>query len=307
LSRKPNIDPNIYQVDLVAGLFGAFMMVWISGAQNSEFPGEAVTPPTYAVLKLQVVATPSGAFGGRYSATDMLAADQQCLSGKTLQQMGAKLPTLDCPEGTAEHLSLGNVAIFAFYRVATCQGSSAGAVIHPYSFGYSLQYGLNVPKAWKLRGYALTPDSHQGTLPGLETGWDIKTKKPDTNKALSSSITEENTSRAAAGQQILICDPKSQPWSQVAVYFIPEDFDIWRKPDLEMDLDPEPSSLNVFGNVGPGTALKQFILDDWLKIKVNWPQRTMDAELCAYRDDKKLCFTSHGTPLPSSKLKLARV
>lgn len=288
MSRKPNIDPGIYQVDLVAGLFGAFMMVWISGAQNSEFPSEGIEPPTYAVLTVQVSMAQANGYGGDFPGSPMAISSQPCLDNRTLQNMGVlSLAALECPTMPYDPYISRDVANFTYGKFDSCRGRPDDPKpTASYKYGRTVQFDLAVPAELRPRGYGLVQGAHVGTLPTFETGWD---GLPD----LLSSIISTNAKRLKEGREILLCKPEQLARFEASIYQVADAFNIWQRPSIEVTLNGTPTGLSVYGGDAPDPKLKRYLIDGW-KPDIAWPSMTINIELCAFRDGSKRCFSWKG-------------
>lgn len=84
MTRVSKVDPNLYQVDLVAGLFGGFLVIWMTMSGDADFASDGVEPPLFAKLSLQYQHTN----GARFSIVDADAQRSGCLTKPIADMIG---------------------------------------------------------------------------------------------------------------------------------------------------------------------------------------------------------------------------
>lgn len=310
MARVPKTDPNIYQVDLVAGLFGAFMLVWISGAQETEYPGDQVDPPTIAVLELTAIIDDGGS-KSVYSLVPAEAAKAACLTKEYLTTVGlADVSDVDCPAVVEPQPFKGmNTASIAFYVGRDCQ-SSRSTPRRQWQYSYSLVTGSLALPGFGIRGFF-----ERSRTKGSEVLPYFETSPYDSTKSLASFIVEANAAIEAQGDvSILICDPQPAPRQAVSLFVVDDKLiDIWSTPSFDLVTRLEAiDQLLVTGEGALGPTLWTNDLVDSrdaarVMVPEKWGDATLTATLCAYRDGSKQCFAASGVSIASKTVKLIRV
>lgn len=307
MGRTPKTDPNIYQVDLVAGLFGAFMLVWISGAQETEFPGDQVDPLTFAVVEMTATVDDGGA-KSTYSIVQAEAVDAACLSQDYLVSANlANLSDIACPKvPDRRKVNRLNVADLAYVEMESCR-SSKSTTAKPWPYSYSLVTGSLARPGLGLRGiFESSQPTNGGVLPHFETSYF------DPSIGLVDFIAKTNAELNAKGRDTLTCDPEAAPRQIKSLFVVDEDLlDIWNSSSVDLTADlGHCDGLMVFGEIDAKPTIWTIPCespnDPSIKlIPTKWDQAKLNVRLCAYRDGSKRCFAAKDQSIASPTLVLA--
>ncbi|MFN3627938.1 MAG: hypothetical protein ACK4S3_08675 [Parvibaculum sp.] len=309
MARTPKTDPNIYQVDLVAGLFGAFMLVWISGAQETEYPGDQIEPPTFATLEMTAKIDDGGAIS-TYSLVPAQAVDAACLKREYLTSLElAELSDVDCPDRLERRpFDLLAAPFLAYHDGPECH-SSMDAPRKPWRYSYSLVTGALDKSGLGLRGVFQRVRPAGGIMPFFETS------PVDPAVSMAEFSATNNAAAALRGEAVLICDLQAVHRQAVSLFVVNEDLlDIWNMSSVAISSNfglidqlmvmgegaANPTLWNVPAVV-PGDPTKKRVTP------ANWDRATLSATLCAFREGSRRCFEVNGAPIDSMTLTLASV
>ncbi len=307
MGRTPKIDPNIYQVDLVAGLFGAFMLVWISGAQETEFPGDQIDPPTFAVLEMTAIIDDGGT-KSIYSLVPADAADASCLTRDYISSIGlGQLSNIYCTNELDRRFGIQNVAYLALVDGADCEGT-IGTFVRPWPYTYSLVVGSVVKDGFRMRGVF-----ERSRAPGGEIMPFFQTSPIDPSQTLREYIDQFNQESENIGSPTVACNPLAVPVQAMSLYIIDTSkVDVWQSSDIMVDFDfTSVDHLIVKGqgkNLVMGGASEVPVLWNIPTagiLPTKWDKAELSVRLCAYRDGSKRCFGTSGVTIAATTLTLA--
>jgi hypothetical protein len=151
MRRRRVTDPNIYQVDLVAGLFGGFLLVWLASALADEAP-----PGDYSPIIVSVRAVlPSGK-----SIADFGTTTVRCLSNSEISKFELKIAvSRDCPKEIrpyANHV-IDDIINVAPRIIRECS-ANAGKKIN-VTVNRIIALRLSPPPDWKPMAFVENPPS----------------------------------------------------------------------------------------------------------------------------------------------------
>lgn len=319
MARKA--DSGIYQVDLVAALFGGFMIAWLSSAEEVEFPGAGAEPPVYVTLE-GFVSVPAPTLVKEpiiwYQANDIAAARTNCLSPSELDHMGlGQIKRLPCPS-----------------RVSTIPSSTAesvpsgGGFYHELYLAQALEAPWNEP-CFKSGGSNQRLDrfTHSIALAFDSTSWGVpvglalydahdtvETEAPGTfglGYALHRTLSPNHSNNPS-------CATKFTQSELVPVYALSEKLDIFSMAEVDVRIRSDNfQRLNLVhmkdGAVGkyisrpyPLAELPDDGTSAASKAAGTPPKKIEIAvRLCAYRDGRQVCFVGKND-LSQGKVQLNR-